>query len=141
MLWPEGPSVQFYKYRQKLQSQKARPSQSVTLSTLINYVHPLDECAWRPEVLPGSQLPVPPPCHPLPTQPAPPSLSPLGRPGVLRDGLPARPLHPRGGQARVAGSNLQLRLTDSRHVNTGRKPVSGGHAFYLSCTGPFTASS
>lgn len=131
MLWPEGPSVQFYKYRQKLQSQKARPSQSVTLSTLINYVHPLDGCAWRPEVLSGSQLPrpTPPAIHSPPTQRPHPTLSPLGRPGALRDGLPARPLHPWGGQARVAGSNLRLRLTDSRHVNTGRKPVSGDTHF------------
>lgn len=77
MLWPEGPSIQFYKYRQKLQSQKARPSQSVTLSTLINYVHPLDGYAWRPEVLSGSQLPGPtPPAIRSPHPPSAPSLPP-----------------------------------------------------------------
>ena len=149
MPWPEGSSVQFYKYRQKLQSQKARPSQSVTLSALINYVHPLDGYAPRPEVLServrsSIRAPVPPPIR-LPdtlSLPLPPSmLSPLGRPGVLRDGLPDRPLHPGGGQARVAGSNLRVFLMDGRHVKTGKEPVSGGHAFSLSCGGPFPASS
>lgn len=149
MLWPEGPSVQFYKYRQKLKSQKARPSQSVTLSMLINYVHPLDGYAgglrsclrssrvsWAPPH-PCSLPSAPPP----PTQPAPPYLlSPLGRPGVLRDGLPNGPLHP-GGSAPGWQEEASTRsLTDGRHVKTGNEPVLGGREFYLSCRGSFPAS-
>lgn len=153
MLWPEGPSVQFYKYRQKLQSQKSRPSQSVTLSVLINYVHPLDGYAgglrsclrsspvsWAPYLYPAPAL-LPAIRTPLPpAQPAPPYLlSPLGRPGVLLDGLRRAP--PSWRQRAPWQEEASTRpVTDGRHVKTGNELVLGGHVFYLSCRGSFPAS-
>lgn len=141
MLWPEGPSVRCYKYRQKLQSREARPSQSVTLSAVINYVHPFDGYAGGRGPVWGSagarSLPSapPPPARPAPLY----LLSPLGRPGVLHDGLPAGPLHPGGSKPGWREAPTRP-LTDGRHVGTGAEPVSGGRAFYLSCRGFFPAS-
>lgn len=73
---------------------------------MINYVRPSDGCAGGlrsclgcSPVSPGGP---PAPCHPRPpppAQPAPPYLlSPVGRPGVLGDGLPDGPLHPGDGE-------------------------------------------
>lgn len=136
MLWPEGPRIQFYKNRQKLQSQKARPSQSVTLSTLINYVHPLDRYAQRPEVLSESRIltsqpgaPLSQPSTPPTAQPAPPYLlSPLGRPGVLRDGLPDGPFVLEADESGWREAPTRS-LTDGRQVKTGNEPVLGRRAF------------
>lgn len=66
---------------------------------------------------------------PLLTQPTPPRLlSPWGRPGVLRDGLPNGPLHPGGGRARVVGSihrvfDRQTAGTSKLEMNLSRGDV------------------
>lgn len=86
------------------------------------------------EVLSGSRRgPLPALRSPSLARPAPPYLlSPLGRPGVLHDGLPAGPLHPAGSKPGWREAPARP-LTDGRHVRTGDEPVSGGRAFYLSC--------
>lgn len=89
------------------------------------------ESTWAPLSLP----PTPPPA-----QPAPPYLlSPLGRPGVFRDGLPDGPFHPGGCRAWWREASTRP-LTEGRHVKTGNEPVLGECAFYLSYRGSFPAS-
>lgn len=70
---------------------------------------------------PALRSPLPPGPHSLP------ATSPLGRPGVLRDGSrPIGPLRPEGGRVWVAEGVLQVFLMDGRQVRTGNGPVSGG---------------